>query len=92
MAHSWESPANAAREQLLKILESHLPERALRATVIDLVLEEVDRQFADPDDEMIVTGELVLAAAGGAEQSSTFNRRLVVENIWRAMAEKAFGR
>lgn len=92
MAHSWESPLNCAREALLETLEARLPDRALRQSVIDLVIEEFDRQLGEPDDDMIVAGQEVLDASGNAFIASLFYRRQVVEAIWRAMVEKAFGR
>jgi hypothetical protein len=92
MAHSWESPANCAREQLLETLESHLPDRVARRAVIDLALEEFERQFSEPDDDMIVAGQEVLDASGGAACASLFYRRRVIEDIWRVMTAKAFGR
>lgn len=92
MAHSWESPVNAAREQLLETLEEILPERERRQRVIDLALEEIDRQFAEPDDQMIVAGQEVLDIAGGAQHLTLFFRRKLIEQIWRTMVEKAFGR
>jgi hypothetical protein len=92
MAHSWESPANAAREVLLETLESQIGSRETRQAVIDLVIEEFDRQFSDPDDEMVVAGAEVLAASADCVGLSLYHRRLVVETIWRTMAEKAFGR
>lgn len=92
MSHSWESPLNCAREALLETLEPHLPDRALRQTVIDLAIEEFDRQFAEPDDDMIVAGQEVLDACGGAFAASLYYRRRLIGSIWQAMVEKAFGR
>lgn len=91
MAHSWESPVNCAREQLLETLEGRLPELGARTEIINLALEELDRQFAEPDDEMIVAGQEALDASGNAF-ASVFYRRRLIEEIWRAMIEKAFGR
>jgi hypothetical protein len=92
MAHSWESPANAAREALLETLESYLPEHDRRTAIIELAIEEFERQFADPDDEMIIAGQETLDAAGMAFMASLYYRRSLIENIWRRMAMKAFGR
>jgi len=93
MAHSWESPANAAREVLLDdILVEQLPDRTRRLAIVDLVFEELERQLGDADDEMIVSGQEVLDASGNAAVASLFYRRRVIEEIWRTMVAKAFGR
>lgn len=92
MSHSWESPRRVAREALLETLEPHLPDRPTRKMIIDLVMEELDRQLGHPDDEMILAGQAVLDASGGAFTASLYYRRLLIEQIWHAMVEKAFGR
>jgi hypothetical protein len=92
MSHSWESPRRVARETLLEILEPHLADRAVRKLVIDLAIEELDRQLGQPDDDMIVAGQEVLDASGASFTASLYYRRVLVEQIWHAMIEKAFGR
>lgn len=93
MSHSWDSPARLARDVLSETLESRLDDAALRKEVIDLAIEEFDTQLADPDDEMIEAGLIVLAENDTfAARTSTYRRRLTVERIWRAMAERAFDR
>ena len=61
--------------------------------MIELAIEEFDRQFGDPDDEMVIAGQETLDAAGPqAWQQSLYYRRRLIESIWTAMVAKAFGR
>ena len=94
MAHSWEAPANVAREILLDTIKDHVSDLHYRKEVVDLALEEIDRQFGDPDDEMVAAGMVALNAYFGhaTVHWSEFRRRTVIEEIWRAMVDKAFGR
>lgn len=93
MAHSWVSPARAAREVLRETLEAQLPDLPQRNAVIELAVEEFERQFLDPDDEMLVAGANALDDHLGIRNSlNQYRRRLAVEVIWQAMVAKAFDR
>lgn len=97
MSHSWDSPARLVRDALCETLEQRIGDRAARKEIIELAIEEFDSQLALPDDEMIEAGVLVLdeqlrLAAATLRNPTPYRRRIAVERIWRAMADKAFDR
>lgn len=98
MAHAWESPEHCTREVLIETLEERIPDLKERCEIIDLALEEFDCQFAEADDEMVAAGLLCLnthleiPAGSTMAKITEYRRRRAVEEVWRVMAEKAFGR
>lgn len=94
MSHSWSSPARAAREELRETLKSLFDDLGDRNAAIELCVEELERQFAEPDDEMVIDGLAAFEAAGGRmpEGASYFRRRAIIEAMWDAMVLRGFDR
>jgi hypothetical protein len=92
MSHTSTSPAHDFVEQFEETLKLHLNDVDTRRHVAELAIEEFECQFADADDAMIIAGQEVLDAAAGVEHLGRWQRRLLIESIWKAMAEKGFGR